>query len=93
MAGAPNLPCPECRERGTAGTARIGNRRGQCATCNRFTQAVTRTAGKRLRELHATEWTLLRMRTELDLYAEVLQQHASLALLSGARPDDVERRL
>lgn len=68
----PQLPCPECRERGQSGGCRIGNRRNECATCNAFAQRVMRLTRKRLKELHAEEYLQVRLETELELYPQVL---------------------
>lgn len=68
----PPLPCPECRMRGLGGGARIGNRRNVCTTCNNFVQNVMRLTRKRLMELHREEYEQIRLRAELDLYPQVI---------------------
>ena len=69
------LPCPECRYAGRSknGKARIGNYRNRCSTCNYFAQNVTRLASKMLREQHAEEYLALRLKVELDLYPQVIE--------------------
>jgi len=69
----PALPCPECRMRGHTGMARIGNRRNRCPTCNNFAQNVMRLTRKRLMERYAEEYTEIRLRTERDLYPQVIE--------------------
>jgi len=69
----PALPCPECRDAGRGGGARIGNRRSVCTTCNNFAQNVMRMTRKRLKQLHETEYETIRMSVELDLYPQVLE--------------------
>lgn len=71
----PVLPCPECRYAGRSknGKARIGNYRNRCQTCNYFAQNVTRLASKMLRELHGEEYLALRLKVELDLYPQVIE--------------------
>lgn len=59
--------------RGHEGMARIGNRRNRCRTCNNFVQNVMRLTRKRLMERHAEEYTMIRLRTELDLYPQVME--------------------
>jgi len=49
------LPCPECRANGITGAARVGNRRSNCNTCNRFAAAVRRELGKQLIAAHPDE--------------------------------------
>jgi hypothetical protein len=56
---------------------RIGNRRNQCDTCNNFAQNVTRLASKALRELHPEEYRAIRLRVELDLYPQVIEDHVA----------------
>lgn len=70
----PALPCPECRQRGREGGARIGNRRNQCTTCNNFAQNVMRLTRRRLKEQHAEEYERIRVQVELDLYPQVVQR-------------------
>ena len=68
------LPCPECRKvHGVGGGARIGNRRSQCTTCNNFAQNVMRMTRKRLKEAHAEEYEVIRLKVELDLYPQVVE--------------------
>jgi len=70
------LPCPECREMGHDGMARIGNRRRECATCNNFAANVRRLTARRLKELHQSEWDALQLRVEMDLYPSVIQSYS-----------------
>jgi len=70
------LPCPECREMGHDGMARIGNRRRECATCNNFAANVRRLTARRLKELHEDEWNALQLRVEMDLYPSVIQAYS-----------------
>jgi len=70
---SPALPCPECRQHGLKGSARIGNRRSRCTTCNNFVQNVMRLTAARLREAHPEEYQTLRMRVEYDLYPQVME--------------------
>jgi hypothetical protein len=70
----PALPCPECRMNGRGGAARIGNRRNSCVTCNNFAQNVMRISRKRLQELHPEEYEKIRLRVEMDLYPQVIQE-------------------
>jgi hypothetical protein len=74
--GLPALPCPECRERGRGGGARIGNHRLTCGTCNRWAQKVMRAARSRLIELHADEYARMRLEIERDLYPGVLEAYS-----------------
>lgn len=70
----PPLPCPECRVRGVTGKARIGNDKRRCTTCNNFARNVYRITSNKLRAAHAGEFEELRLRTELDLYPQVLEE-------------------
>lgn len=69
----PALPCPECRQRGVEGKARIGNYRGVCATCNNFSASVRRVSLNRLRDAHIEEFRKLRLKVEVDLYPQVIE--------------------
>jgi len=69
----PALPCPECRYRGAGGSARIGNFRSICTTCNNFSQNVRRLAQKRLKEEYPEEYEEIRIRVEADLYPQVIE--------------------
>ena len=69
----PALPCPECRLRGLGGKARIGNRRNRCTTCNNFAQNVMRLTRRKLKELHEEEYERIRLRVEMDLYPQVME--------------------
>jgi hypothetical protein len=73
----PALPCPECREDGIIGMARIGNRRKYCNTCNRWVQAVRREILNRLVSAHADEAGQLRPIVERDLYPKVIERYDS----------------
>lgn len=70
---SPALPCPECREAGRGGAARIGNRRNKCATCNNFAQNVMRLTRTRLKAAHEEEYEALRLSVERDLYPQVAE--------------------
>lgn len=65
------LPCPECRLAHVGGAARIGNRRSQCRTCNRFVQAVRRNALSRLQAMHEEDWDRIRLEAEVEVYRKV----------------------
>jgi len=60
--------------RGKQGGQRIGNNRSVCATCNNFAQNIRRLASKRLKEKHPAEYEELRVRAELDLYPQVIEE-------------------
>lgn len=70
----PALPCPECRARGAGGSARIGNYRSVCATCNNFSQTVRRVTMRRLQDLHREDYDRIRVRVEVDLYPQVIEE-------------------
>ena len=55
------LTCPDCM-------SRIGNNRGSCLTCNRFSQAVLRTTRARLKQEYPHEYERIRAEVERDLY-------------------------
>ena len=74
----PALPCPECRQRGIGGMARIGNRRSQCTTCNNFAQNVMRLTRKQLKERHSAEYDEIRLKVEMDLYPQIMESWGSL---------------
>ena len=74
MAEDTALQCPECKDRGHSGAAKIGNRRSACATCNQFAQAVARRICTTLRSNHPDEVARLRATIEADLYAEVRER-------------------
>ncbi len=77
----PPLPCPECRAAGFEGGARIGNRRTSCTTCNNFAQATRRLTLVRLKERYPADYEELRLRTEMDLYPQVIDTYiASLRI-------------
>lgn len=59
--------------RGAGGGARIGNRRNRCTTCNNFAQNVMRLTRRELKALHEDEYETIRLRVELDLYPQVLE--------------------
>lgn len=70
------LPCPECTRELPADTTsnrRIGNRRHSCATCNNFASNVRRIVTTELKRRHSEEYAEIRLRVEMDLYAQVLQ--------------------
>lgn len=73
----PALPCPECRQHGVGGKARIGNRRNKCTTCNNFAQNVMRLTRKRLMENHSEEYATIRVRVEMDLYPQVIENFSA----------------
>lgn len=60
--------------RNTEGAARIGNKRRNCQTCNRFFQRVTRLASQKLRDRHRDEWDQLRVETEIEVYRDVISR-------------------
>lgn len=57
------------------GSARIGNRRNSCSTCNNFAQNVMRLTRKRLLEEHPDEYAKIRLQVEMDLYPQVIEEH------------------
>lgn len=59
--------------RGHGGRARIGNRRNKCTTCNNFAQNVMRLTRSRLKAAHEEEYMRIRLRVELDLYPQVME--------------------
>ena len=65
------LVCPECRAR-YAGSARIGNRKSSCGTCNRYAQAVRRYVARDLALLHPLDAQRLRQQAEREVYALVV---------------------
>lgn len=69
----PPMPCPDCRERGVGGGARIGNQRSTCKRCNSFAQAVGRATLTRMREKHPADWAVARAEVEADLYARLIE--------------------
>lgn len=71
---APTLPCPECRMRGAAGGAPIGNHRTTCGMCNRFAQSVRRVTYRKLLALFPDQCATLRLEAELELYKVVLAE-------------------
>lgn len=71
----PVLPCPECRDRGHKGHARIGNRKSRCGTCNRFAQAVRREALRRLKDRFAEEYRVIVMESEAACYRATLDEY------------------
>lgn len=72
----PLRPCPECVER-YGGNARIGNRKGSCATCNRFGQAVRRAVARDLAALHEADAERYREAAEARLYDDLLISEAT----------------
>ena len=68
------LPCPECRARGVVGTARIGNYRTVCKTCNNFSQNVRRVTLNRMRDKYRDEYEETKVRVEVDLYPQVIEE-------------------
>lgn len=82
----PPLPCPSCRLEGRGGGTRIGNRRQHCQTCNNFAQNVLRLAAKKLREEHPEEYQAIRLRVELDLYPQVIEDFELRERLAPAQP-------
>lgn len=65
-----SLPCPACRASGVQGTARIGNRRGTCATCNAFAQRVRRVTAARMREAFADQYAAVQRVVEVEVYRD-----------------------
>ena len=72
----PPLPCPECREAGRRGKARIGNQKRRCRLCNSFSQLVLRQASSRLREKYRDEYEALKIQITLDMYPAVVEDYA-----------------
>jgi hypothetical protein len=71
----PPLPCPECREAGRGGGARIGNKRRHCRTCNTWAANVSRLLAKRLKEKFPDEAAALRLQIEADMYPQVIEDY------------------
>ena len=69
------LTCPECASRDGAGSARIGNRRSSCATCNRFAQAVLRGTHARMREADPETFAAHRAVVEREVYAATVVRY------------------
>lgn len=67
------LPCPECLAAGVKGAARIGNRRTDCRTCNRWAQSVLRGVRARMKALHEEEYKRLFLEVERDLYPQIIE--------------------
>jgi hypothetical protein len=90
------MPCPECKERAADSEKgdefaghRIGNRRSECHTCNRFNQAVQSRVRRMLKERHAEEYNRLRLQAEHDLYIQFYEQWlAERGLEPSERSDD-----
>lgn len=70
----PALPCPECRDQGHGGMARIGNRRRNCSTCNLFAQKRYQRALLALRDRYPDEYQRVLLEVEFDLYKELVEQ-------------------
>jgi hypothetical protein len=73
--------------RGIGGGARIGNRRNRCDTCNNFAQNVMRLTRKALRERYRDEYEAIRLRVEMDLYPQVLEDHVRVHPASARQED------
>lgn len=82
----PLLPCPECRRRGAGGQSRIGNRKGDCRTCNRFAQAVRRGTLRRLKQEHAEDYRRLLVEVE-DAEYQTLLEGIVIAQMEAERAD------
>ena len=70
--------------RGIGGGTRIGNRRNRCTTCNNFAQNVMRMTRMVLKEAHTEEYEKIRLRVELDLYPQVLENFIRLNPSAGS---------
>lgn len=68
------LPCPECRQAGRGGYAKIGNRRRWCSMCNSFAQDAMRLTRKWLRSRHAEEYQEIMEQVERDLYPQYVDK-------------------
>jgi hypothetical protein len=64
---------------GGEGGQRIGNNRSTCTTCNNFTQNVRRLTLTRLKERFPQDYEELRVRTEMDLYPQVIDDFTAKA--------------
>ena len=77
----PPLPCPECGMNQVPGTRRIGGNRARCRMCNNFAQAVLRLTRKELiRRTPPEVYEAIRLKVELDLYPQVMEEHQRLNL-------------
>lgn len=68
----PVLPCPECRDNHDGTLARIGNRKTNCRTCNRFAQTVRRYVARALMDAHPDETAVLRREIEDEVYRQIV---------------------
>lgn len=70
-----SLTCPECRQAGIGGAARIGNRRRACGYCNRFASRVRNRLNAKVRESVDPE-ALAQMREsiEREVYDEFVKE-------------------
>lgn len=68
------LPCPECREAGHGGKAKIGNRRRWCSMCNSFAQSSMRLTRKWLQARHSEEYREIMEQVERDLYPQFIDR-------------------
>jgi hypothetical protein len=64
--------CPECAARGIGGAARIGNRRSDCGTCNRYGAAVRRAAMTLLRAKHPRAYDRALAQARASVYATMV---------------------
>lgn len=72
MTATIDLPCPECATTGAPG--RIGSRRSQCRTCNRYGQAVRREVARRLRDKYPDAAEVIRRDAEKIVYESMMKQ-------------------
>lgn len=68
------LRCPECLANNHRGDARIGNRRNECMTCNRFAQAVRRETARRLAAEFPRATRRIRQEAEQAVYDRLAAQ-------------------
>lgn len=66
------LRCPECLINHDGTLARIGNRKTNCRTCNRFAQTVRRYVARALMDAHPDETAALRRAVEDEAYRVVV---------------------
>lgn len=66
------LRCPECSTNHDGTLARIGNRKTNCRTCNRFAQTVRRFVARDLMRAHPEETAQLRRAVEDEAYRQVV---------------------
>lgn len=69
---------------GGTGGQRIGNNRSTCPTCNNFAQNVRRLTLTRLKERYPDDYEELRLRTEMDLYPQVIDDFTAASAAARA---------